>query len=69
MEAAADKLETLVSLSEEVLLTPGGGGGGGGPYSSMIWGGMCRWDLKNRPIYIPNFAEKWDPFVYQSHKF
>ena len=28
----------------------------------MIWVGTCRWDLKSRPIFIPNFAEKWDPF-------
>ena len=28
-----------------------------------------RWDLKSRPIFIPNFTEKWDPFLYQSHKF
>ena len=40
-----------------------------GGYSSMIWVGTCRWDLKSRPIFIPNFAEKWDPFLYQSHKF
>ena len=25
--------------------------------------------LESRPIFIPNFAEKWDPFLYQSHKF
>ena len=42
---------------------------GGGGYSSMIWVGTCLWDLKSRPIFIPNFAEKWDPFLYQSHKF
>ena len=41
----------------------------GGGYSSMIWVGTCRWDLKSRPIFIPNFAEKWDPFLYQSQKF
>ena len=35
----------------------------------MIWVGTCRWDLKSGPIFIPNFAEKWDPFLYQSHKF
>ena len=35
----------------------------------MIWVGTYRWDLKSRPIFIPNFAEKWDPFLYQSHKF
>ena len=40
-----------------------------GGYSSMIWVGTCRWDLKSRPIFIPNFTEKWDPFLYQSHKF
>ena len=43
-----------------------------GGYSSMIWVGTCgtcHWDLKSRPIFIPNFAEKWDPFLYQSHKF
>ena len=40
-----------------------------GGYSSMIWVGTCRWDLKSRPIFIPNFAETWDPFLYQSHKF
>ena len=28
-----------------------------GGYSSMIWVGTCRWDLKSRPIFIPNFAE------------
>ena len=32
-----------------------------GGYSSMIRVGTCRWDLKSRPIFIPNFAEKWDP--------
>ena len=41
----------------------------GGGYSSMIWVGTCRWDLKSRPIFIPNFAKNWDPFLYQSHKF
>ena len=40
-----------------------------GGYSSMIWVGTCLWDLKSRPIFIPNFAEKWGPFLYQSHKF
>ena len=35
----------------------------------MIWVGTCRWDLKSRPIFIPNFTKKWDPFLYQSHKF
>ena len=40
-----------------------------GGHSSMIWVGTCHWDLKSRPIFIPNFAEKWDPFLYQSHKF
>ena len=40
-----------------------------GGYSSMIWVGTCLWDLKSRPIFIPNFAEKWDPFLYQIHKF
>ena len=34
----------------------------GGGYSSMIWVGTCRWDLKSRPIFIPNFAKKWDLF-------
>ena len=38
-------------------------------YSSMIWVGMCRWDLKSRPIFISNLTEKWDPLLYQSHKF
>ena len=28
-----------------------------GDYSSMIWVGTCRWDLKSRAIFIPNFAE------------
>ena len=32
----------------------------GGGYSSMIWVGS---DLKSRPIFIPNFAEKWHPFA------
>ena len=40
----------------------------GGGYSSMIWVGMWRWDLKSRPIFIPNFAGKWDPFLYHSHQ-
>ena len=40
-----------------------------GGYSSMIWVGTCCWDLKSRPIFIPNFAGKWYPFLYQSHKF
>ena len=35
-----------------------------GGYSSMIWVGTCRRDLKSRPIFIPNFAEKRDPFLY-----
>ena len=38
-------------------------------YSSMIWVGTCRWDLKRRPILIPNFVKKWDTFLYQRHKF
>ena len=37
---------------------------GGGSYSSMIWVGMCCWDLKRRPMFIPNFVKKWDPFLY-----
>ena len=41
----------------------------GGGYSNMIWVGTCRWDLKSRPIFIPNFAKKLDPFLNQSHKF
>ena len=32
-----------------------------GGYSSMIWVGT--WDLKSRPIFIPNFAKKWDQFI------
>ena len=40
-----------------------------GTYSNMIWVGTCCWDLKRRPIFIPNFTEKWDPFLYQSHIF
>ena len=43
-------------------ITPGG-------YSSMIWVGTCRWDLKSRPIFIPNFAEKWDPFYTEATNF
>ena len=35
-----------------------------GGYSRMIWVGTCCWDLKSRPIFIPNFAEKWKPFLY-----
>ena len=42
---------------------------GGGGYSSMILVGTWRWDLKSRPIFIPHFVEKWDPFLHQSHKF
>ena len=42
---------------------------GGGGYLCIIWVGRCRWGLKSRPIFIPNFVEKWDPFLYQSHKF
>ena len=42
---------------------------GGGGYSSIIWVGTCRWDLKNRLIFISNFDKKWDPSLYQSHKF
>ena len=34
--------------------------------SSMILVGTCRWEVKSRPIFIPNFAEKWDPFLYQN---
>ena len=41
------------------------GAGEGG--SSMIWVETRCWDLQSRPIFIPNFARKWDPFVYQSH--
>ena len=48
--------------SQIVYAEPGG-------YSSMIWVGTWRFDLKSRPIFIPNFAEKWDPFSYQSLKF
>ena len=50
----------LDHLSGKELIKARGGGG----YSSMIWIGTCRWDLKNVPM-IPNFAEKWDPFLYQ----
>ena len=32
-----------------------------GGYSSMIWIGTCRWDLKSRPMFIPNFTEKMRP--------
>ena len=39
---------------------------GGGSYSSMIWVGMCRWDLKSRPIIIPDFDET-HAFLYKSH--
>ena len=46
------------------IIDPGGGGG----FSSMIWVGTCCWDLKRRPVFIPNFAEKCEPFLYQSHK-
>ena len=45
-------------------VSPGGGG-----YSSMIWVGTCRWDLKSRSIFIPKFAEKWDPFLYKATNF
>ena len=41
-------------------------GRGGGAYSSMIWVGTCHWDLKSRPIFRTNFAEKWNPFLYQT---
>ena len=30
----------------------------GGGYSSMIWVGTSCWDLKSRPVFIPNFAKK-----------
>ena len=43
--------------------------GTGGYYLSMIWVGTCHWDLKSRPIFIPNFDGNLDPFLYQSHKF
>ena len=32
-----------------------------GGYSSMIWVGTCRWDLKSWPIFIPIFAKKMKP--------
>ena len=44
------------------IVVPGG-------YSSMIWVGTCRWDLKSRPIFIPNFAEKWDLFYTRATNF
>ena len=34
-----------VSVSEASIFSRGG-------YSSMIWVGTCRWDLKSRPIFI-----------------
>ena len=34
-----------------------------GCYSSIIWVGMCCWDLKRRPIFIPNFAEDKTHFI------
>ena len=37
---------------------------GGGGLLKYDLGRACRWDLKSRPIFIPNFAEKWDPYLY-----
>ena len=59
-----DQYEVCSAFDELGIPRPRGGG-----YSSMIWVGTCRWDLKIRPIFIPNFAETWDPFLYQRHKF
>ena len=28
-----------------------------GGFSSIIWVGTCHWDMKSRPIFIPNFAK------------
>ena len=33
------------------------------------WGGYSRWHFKSRLIFIPKFVEKWDPFLFQRHKF
>ena len=49
-------------LDKMIRTWPGVGRG----YSIMIWIGACRWDLKSRPIFIPNFVEKWNPFLYES---
>ena len=35
----------------------------------MIWVGTCHWDLKSRPIFMPNLAEKWDPFFTRATNF
>ena len=40
-------------------------------------GGLLKYDLcRDMPLrleklthFLPNFAKKWDPFLYQSHKF
>ena len=49
-----DLFRSVAKISSYSLL-------GGGGYSSMIWVGMCHWDLKSRPIFIPNFTEKTRP--------
>ena len=42
---------------------------GGGGYSSMICVGTYCWDLESTPIFIPNFAEKWDHFYTRAANF
>ena len=41
----------------------------GGLLKYDLGGGRASETLKSGPVFIPNFAEKWDPFLYQSHKF
>ena len=47
------------------------------PRYEMILGGLLKYDLgRDVPLrleklthFLPNFAKKWDLFLYQSHKF
>ena len=40
-----------------------------GVYSSMILVGTCHWDLKSRPIFIPNFDENETHFYTRAKIF
>ena len=65
------RLSTMGRYGKGKCLFPGKGVNfrGEGGYSSMIWVGTCCWDLKSRPIFVPNFAEKWDPSYARATNF
>ena len=56
------KLSPFVLRGSNLYRAPQGKIPGG--YSSMILVGTCRWDLKSRPIFIPNFAENYETHFY-----